>query len=443
MSTPIEDYAIIGDTKTVAAVARNGSIDWWCVPRIDSGAVFAALLGTAGARALVHRAEGRGASTTRRRYAGDSLVLETEFDDRDRDRQGDRLHVAGCRAPDDLPDRRGSGRLGADDPRAHRPLRLRLDRAVGDGDRRRVDPGRGQRRPPLPQSGAPPGRRPHDHGRVHDQRGAAPRLLARVVLGHRGSAATARCACGTARDPRVLGRVDGTLHLHRGVARRRRALAHHGEGAPVRADRRGVRGGDHLAARAARWRAQLGLPVLVAARLVAHAPGAPAVRLHRRSPRLAAVAPARGRGRSGRLPDHVRRRRRTPPHRGRARLAPRLRELEAGAHRQRGERAVPARRVRRDRRRRAHRGRGRARRRAPAPRASPEAGRAAPGDDGAPRAGLAAPRRRHLGDPRSATPLHPVEGHGVGRVRPGREDRREARAHRACRSIAGASSPTR
>ena len=45
MSTLIEDYAIIGDTKTVAAVARNGSVDWWCVPRIDSGAVFAALVG--------------------------------------------------------------------------------------------------------------------------------------------------------------------------------------------------------------------------------------------------------------------------------------------------------------------------------------------------------------------------------------------------------------
>src|SRR4051794_12598785 len=79
MSTPIEDYAIIGDGSTVAAVARSGSIDWWCVPRIDSGAVFAALLGESD-HGRWRIAPSGPVTTTRRGYVDDSLILETVFE---------------------------------------------------------------------------------------------------------------------------------------------------------------------------------------------------------------------------------------------------------------------------------------------------------------------------------------------------------------------------
>ncbi len=75
MAGMIEDYAIIGDTRTVALVARSGSIDWWCAPRIDSPACFAALLGTAdnGRWCLAPKAD----YESSRSYIPETLILET------------------------------------------------------------------------------------------------------------------------------------------------------------------------------------------------------------------------------------------------------------------------------------------------------------------------------------------------------------------------------
>ncbi|MGE0794197.1 MAG: glycoside hydrolase family 15 protein [Acidimicrobiia bacterium] len=74
----IEDYARIGDTQSAALVGRDGSIDWLCLPRFDSGACFAALLGDrTNGTWRIGPAGGRADAT--RRYVGDTLVLETTF----------------------------------------------------------------------------------------------------------------------------------------------------------------------------------------------------------------------------------------------------------------------------------------------------------------------------------------------------------------------------
>jgi len=78
MSTRIEDYALIGDCRSAALVARDGSIDWLCWPRFDSDACFAALLGTPDhGRWLVAP---RQPARVTRRYRPDTLILETQFE---------------------------------------------------------------------------------------------------------------------------------------------------------------------------------------------------------------------------------------------------------------------------------------------------------------------------------------------------------------------------
>ena len=78
MPLRIEDYGLIGDTQTAALVGRDGSIDWLCLPRFDSGACFAALLGDSRhGRWAVSPATSE--VTNERRYRPDTLILETDF----------------------------------------------------------------------------------------------------------------------------------------------------------------------------------------------------------------------------------------------------------------------------------------------------------------------------------------------------------------------------
>ncbi|MDA8072843.1 MAG: glycoside hydrolase family 15 protein [Actinomycetota bacterium] len=79
MALRLEDYAMIGDTHTGALVGNDGSIDWLCLPRFDSGAVFGALLG--------NESNGRwqlaplgGVRRVQRRYRAGTLVLDTELE---------------------------------------------------------------------------------------------------------------------------------------------------------------------------------------------------------------------------------------------------------------------------------------------------------------------------------------------------------------------------
>jgi len=80
----IEDYALIGDMQTAALVCRDGTVDWLCLPRFDSHAVFAGMLGTEehGFWRLgpAHATDAEPPRASRRTYRGDSLILESEWD---------------------------------------------------------------------------------------------------------------------------------------------------------------------------------------------------------------------------------------------------------------------------------------------------------------------------------------------------------------------------
>ena len=127
----LENYGMIGDLRTAALVGLDGSIDWLCLPRFDSSACFARLLGDErnGHWRISPTAEIR---RTSRRYRQGTLVLETDFEaDEGAVRLVDCMPPGGGRCARG----RGAPRSGVDADGAGAPARLRLDDPLGAAHR--------------------------------------------------------------------------------------------------------------------------------------------------------------------------------------------------------------------------------------------------------------------------------------------------------------------
>src|SRR5690349_11160273 len=77
MATRIDDYALIGDGRSAALIDKSGAVDWLCLPRFDSPACMAAMLGSK--ENGCWRIAPAEAFTVTRRYREDTLILETRF----------------------------------------------------------------------------------------------------------------------------------------------------------------------------------------------------------------------------------------------------------------------------------------------------------------------------------------------------------------------------
>src|SRR5918995_583455 len=390
-SPPIADYGFLSDCETTALVAPDGSVEWLCLPRMDSPSVFGALLdrdagwfrlGPTGVKVPAGR-----------RYLPGTLVLETSWGTkggwvvvRDALLIGPWHHQS---------DRSGTHRRTPTDYDADHVL-VRTVRCVNG------EVQLGLACEPVFDYGA-----------------------SRVTWQYDGEnyrSAVARPSLAALARPRRLPRPS--------VAGRPAAQRAYAQGADLRPDGRDRRCGHHVAARDAGRRTQLGLPVLVDPRLHLRPVGPVHARLRLGGQRLLLLRRRRHGGGGGDAADHVRHRRPRGAPRAHARPPDGVRERAARARGQRRPLPGPARRL----------GRG-ARLALPAHPLARFASRARVAD--ALHAGrgrdrqLAQARPGALGGPGPAQALHVVQAHVLGRDGPRRQARRAARGLGPRRALAG------
>ena len=411
MPSKIEDYAIIGDTKTVALVDLTGSIDWWCAPRIDSGAPFAALLGDAGNGRWLIAPKGEVRKVTRR-YEPETLILETIFET-----STGSVSVCDFMPPNDghsMIHRIVESRGGTVEMQMELIVRYEYGAitpwatATGDG---------------LVLVAARDGLRLHSPVPLVGKDNTT--VASFSVAGETRRSFSLTWFPSVIHAPLPFDSLAARNHTrhywhdwvgrctYKGGSRDLvRALSHHPEGPHLRPHRRRLRRGDDLAPRDPRGQPELGLPLFLAPGLDLYPECPLGLRVHRRGGGVGGLAPPRRGGGPRGDTDHVRRRRGTAPGGVRAGSSQRLRGLGARPYRQQRSDPTPARRLRR--------GPGLCRHllAEPHPPAVQMVAGSADGDPQAPGDDLARARQWDLGGPRPAAALHPLEGHGLGGFRP-------------------------